>query len=127
MSNPTSLKYADTHEWARLEQTGEVTVGITDHAQDLLGDVVFADLPEVGNRYEAKEVCMILESVKAASDIYLPISGEISAVNSALEDTPELINDDAFGDGWLFKFVPDNKEDLSGLLSAEDYERSLDQ
>jgi glycine cleavage system H protein len=70
---------------------------------------------------------MILESVKAASDIYLPISGEISAVNSALEDTPELINDDAFGDGWLFKFVPDNKDDLSGLLSAEDYERSLDQ
>lgn len=127
MSNPTSLKYADTHEWARLEDNGEITVGITDHAQDLLGDVVFADMPEVGQRFSAKEECMLLESVKAASDIYMPISGEISAINSALEDSPEMINEDSFGDGWLFKFVPDNKDDLNALLSAKAYEDSLDQ
>ena len=84
MSNPISLKYADTHEWIRLDDNGELTVGITEHAQDLLGDLVFADLPEVGQRFEAKEACMLLESVKAASDIYMPVSGEISAINSAL-------------------------------------------
>ncbi len=127
MSNPTSLKYAETHEWARLEDNGEITVGITDHAQDLLGDVVFADLPEVGQRFSAKEECMLLESVKAASDIYMPVSGEISAINSNLEDTPEMINEDSFGEGWLFRFVPDNKDDLNALLSATAYEDSLDQ
>jgi glycine cleavage system H protein len=127
MSNPSTLKYAETHEWARLEESGEVTVGITDHAQDLLGDVVFADLPEVGHRFSAKEECMLLESVKAASDIYMPISGEISQINSTLEDSPELINEDSFGEGWLFKFLPDNQDDLAELLSASDYEASLDQ
>jgi len=127
MSNPSTLKYAETHEWTRLEDSGEITVGITDHAQDLLGDVVFADLPEVGQRFAAKEECMLLESVKAASDIYMPISGEISAINANLEDSPELINEDSFGEGWLFKFVPDNKDDLDALLSATAYEASLDQ
>ncbi|RLA04499.1 MAG: glycine cleavage system protein GcvH [Gammaproteobacteria bacterium] len=126
MSNPTSLKYAQSHEWVRLEDSGELTVGITDHAQDLLGDLVFAELPEVGQRFDAKEECMLLESVKAASDIYMPVSGEISAVNPALEDTPEQINEDAFGGGWLFKVVPDNRNDIEALLSAEDYEASLD-
>ncbi len=126
MSNPTSLKYAQSHEWVKLEDSGELTVGITDHAQDLLGDLVFAELPEVGQRFDAKEECMLLESVKAASDIYMPVSGEISAVNPALEDTPEQINEDAFGDGWLFKVVPDNRNDIEALLSAEDYEASLD-
>ena len=82
--NPSSLKYLDTHEWAKLEESGEITVGITDHAQDLLGDLVFAELPEVGQRFAAKEQCMLLESVKAASDIYMPVSGEISAVNTKL-------------------------------------------
>jgi len=127
MSNPSSLKYADTHEWARLEESGEVTVGITDHAQDLLGDLVFAELPEVGQRFEAKEQCMLLESVKAASDIYMPISGEISAINTSLVDEPEIVNEDSFGVGWLFKIQPDNSSDLESLLSVEGYESSLDE
>lgn len=127
MTTPTSLKYADTHEWVRLEQTGEITVGITDHAQDLLGDMVFAELPEVGQRFIAKEQCMLLESVKAASDIYMPVGGEISAVNTNLEDEPELINQDSFGDGWLFKLQPDNASDVDALLSADDYEATLDE
>ncbi|MBL4637894.1 MAG: glycine cleavage system protein H [Gammaproteobacteria bacterium] len=127
MSNPTSLKYAQTHEWVRVEPTGELTVGITEHAQDLLGDLVFAELPEVGQRYAAKEECMLLESVKAASDIYMPVGGEISAVNTSLEDEPELINQDSFGDGWLFKIQPDNQEDIDALLSADAYEASLDE
>ena len=126
MSNPSSLKYADTHEWVRLEESGELTIGITDHAQDLLGDLVFADLPEVGQRFSAQEECMLLESVKAASDIYMPVSGEISAINSDLEDEPEKINEDSFGEGWLFKIQPDNSADIEALLSAEDYETSLD-
>lgn len=127
MNNPTSLKYADTHEWVRLEDTGELTVGITDHAQDLLGDLVFAELPEVGQRFSAQEQCMLLESVKAASDIYMPVSGEISAVNTNLEDEPELINQDSFGEGWLFKLQADNASDVDALLSADDYEASLDE
>jgi glycine cleavage system H protein len=127
MSNPSSLKYAGTHEWVRSEDSKEFTVGITDHAQDLLGDVVFADLPEVGQRFSAKEECMLLESVKAASDIFMPVSGEVSAINNELEDNPELINEDSFGAGWLFKFVPDNPNDINELLSAEGYELSLDQ
>ena len=126
MSNPTFLKYADTHEWVRVEDTGEVTVGITEHAQDLLGDLVFAELPEVGQRFAAKEACMLLESVKAASDIYMPVSGEISAINTALVDEPEIINQAPFTGGWLFKIQPDNVADIEGLLSAEAYERSLD-
>ncbi len=126
MSNPSALKYANTHEWVRLEESGELTVGITDHAQDLLGDLVFADLPEVGQRFSAQEECMLLESVKAASDIYMPVSGEISAINSELEDEPEKINEDSFGEGWLFKIQADNSADIEALLSAEDYETSLD-
>jgi len=127
MSNPSSLKYASTHEWVRLEESGELTVGITDHAQDLLGDLVFAELPEVGQRFSAEEECMLLESVKAASDIYMPVSGEISVVNTKLEDEPEIINEDSFGEGWLFKIQADNSADIEGLLSAEGYESSLDE
>jgi glycine cleavage system H protein len=126
MSDPSSLKYAETHEWVRPEDGGELTVGITEHAQDLLGDLVFAELPEVGQHFAAKEECMLLESVKAASDIYMPVSGEISAINMALVDEPELINQQPFGDGWLFKIQPDNVADIDGLLSAEAYEKSLD-
>lgn len=126
MSNPSSLKYAETHEWIRREDNGELTIGITEHAQDLLGDLVFAELPEAGQRFSAKEECMLLESVKAASDIYMPVSGEISAVNTALVDEPELINQAPFGEGWLFKIQPDNIDDVNGLLSAEAYEQSLD-
>jgi glycine cleavage system H protein len=128
MSNPSSLKYADTHEWIRPEEVGgELTVGITEHAQDLLGDLVFAELPEVGQRFAAKEECMLLESVKAASDIYMPVSGEITAINMALVDEPELINQQPFGDGWLFKIQPDNATDIDGLLSAESYAQFLDE
>lgn len=127
MSEPSSLKYAETHEWVRPEDSGELTVGITEHAQDLLGDLVFAELPEVGQRFTVKEQCMLLESVKAASDIYMPVNGEISAINMALVDEPELINQQPFGDGWLFKIQPDNLADIDGLLSAEAYEQSLDE
>jgi len=127
MSNPSNLKYAASHEWVRLEDNGELTVGITDHAQDLLGDLVFADLPEVGLRFAAKEECMLLESVKAASDIYMPVNGEISAINVELVDEPEKINEDSLNEGWLFKIQPDNSSDIEGLLSAEEYETSLDE
>ncbi len=125
--NPASLKYVETHEWVKSDDSAELTVGITDHAQDLLGDLVFAELPEVGQRFSAKEEVMLLESVKAASDIYMPVSGVISAVNTALEDSPELINEDPFGEGWLFKLEADNSTDIDGLLSAQEYEHSLDE
>lgn len=127
MSNPVFLKYAETHEWVRLEDNGELTVGITDHAQDLLGDLVFAELPEVGQRFLAKEECMLLESVKAASDIYMPVNGEISAINTVLVDEPEVTNEYPFTEGWLFKIQPDNAADIEGLLSVDDYEKSLDE
>ena len=127
MSLPTDLKYAKSHEWAQLNDDGLITVGITDHAQDLLGDVVFVELPEVGSKFAAEEECMLVESVKAASDIYMPISGEIVAVNNELEDEPELINQECYNEGWLFKFQPDNAADLSAMLSADDYEASLDE
>ena len=127
MNNPDTLSYAKTHEWVKSEDNGELTVGITDHAQDLLGDLVFAELPTVGSHVSAAEPCMLLESVKAASDIYMPLSGEVTAVNEALEDTPELVNEDAFGDGWLFKIRPDDIKDVDSLLSASAYESSLDE
>lgn len=121
------LKYAASHEWVRVEEDGQITVGITDHAQDLLGDLVFADLPEVGQTFSREAVCMTLESVKAASDIYMPLSGNIVAINSALEDEPELINQDAFGDGWLFKLAADDISQLDSLLTESEYEASLDE
>ncbi|MFT7235849.1 MAG: glycine cleavage system H protein [Methylophagaceae bacterium] len=127
MANPEQLKYATSHEWVRVEDNGELTIGITDHAQDQLGDVVFADLPAVDLSLAAQQTCMLLESVKAASDIYMPVSGKIIAVNTALEDEPELINEDAYGNGWLFKMKPDNQADVASLLSLGQYEASLDE
>ena len=122
MSNlPTELKYAKTHEWARDEGDGTITVGITDHAQDQLGDLVFVDLPEQGDSVEAGEECAVVESVKAASDIYSPASGEIIAVNAALEDSPEMVNEGAFGDGWLFKVKMSDASELNNLLDADGY------
>lgn len=122
MSNlPTELKYAKTHEWARDEGDGTITVGITDHAQDQLGDLVFVDLPEEGDSVEAGADCAVVESVKAASDIYSPASGEIIAVNTALEDSPEMVNESAFGDGWLFKVKMSNPSELDNLLDANGY------
>jgi glycine cleavage system H protein len=126
MSNPSELKYAATHEWVRQEENGELTVGITDHAQDQLGDLVFVELPEVGKRFEAAAACMLLESVKAASDIYMPVAGEIVAVNSALEDEPEQVNEGPFSGGWLFRLKPDAIEDSEDLLTSKDYELTLD-
>jgi glycine cleavage system H protein len=127
MTNPEQLKYATSHEWVKVDESGELTIGITDHAQDQLGDVVFADLPTLEQTIPAQQACMLLESVKAASDIYMPVSGKITAVNTALEDTPELINDDAYGKGWLFRMVPENQADLEKLLSLSEYESSLDE
>ncbi|MEY3018527.1 MAG: hypothetical protein RL336_1662 [Pseudomonadota bacterium] len=128
MSNiPTELRYASSHEWARLEDDGSVVVGITDHAQEALGDVVFVELPEVGATVAMGAECAVVESVKAASDIYAPISGEIVEVNEALEDAPETINSDSYGDGWMFRIQPDNEEQLDDLLDAEGYAAELDE
>lgn len=127
MSNPEQLKYASSHEWVRTEENGTLTVGITDHAQDQLGDIVFAELPVLEKRIAGKEACMLIESVKAASDIYMPVSGKIIAINPALEDEPELINQDAYGAGWLFKVAPDNLAELDALLSLSQYDASLDE
>jgi len=122
MSNlPTELKYAKSHEWARDEGDGTVTVGITDHAQSQLGDLVFVDLPEEGDSVDAGADCAVVESVKAASDIYSPVSGEIVGVNAALADSPEMVNESAFGDGWLFKVKMSDASQLEGLLDADGY------
>ena len=122
MSNiPAELRYASSHEWARLESDGTVTVGITDHAQDLLGDVVFVECPDVGRQVSAGEECAVVESVKAASDIYAPISGEVIAVNEALTDSPELVNSEPYGAAWFFKIKPSDVSELDKLLDADAY------
>ncbi|MCL4409454.1 glycine cleavage system protein GcvH [Aliidiomarina haloalkalitolerans] len=128
MSNvPTELKYAASHEWIRDEGDGIYTVGITEHAQELLGDMVFVDLPEVGDNVSAGDDVAVAESVKAASDIYAPIAGEIVAVNEELEDSPELVNSDPYGDGWLFKIKADDETEVEGLLDAEGYAASIEE
>ena len=128
MSNiPSELKYATSHEWVRNEGNGIVTVGITEHAQDLLGDMVFVELPDVGDEVSTGDDVAVAESVKAASDIYAPVSGEIVEVNEDLEDSPELVNSDAFGDGWLFKIKLDDEVELANLLDADGYANSIDE
>ena len=128
MSNiPSELKYATSHEWVRNEGDGTVTVGITEHAQDLLGDMVFVELPDVGDEVSTGDDVAVAESVKAASDIYAPVSGEVVAVNEDLEDSPELVNSDAFGDGWLFKIKVEDAGELDNLLDAEGYAHSIDE
>ena len=124
---PSELKYASSHEWARLEEDGTVTVGISDHAQDALGDVVFVELPEVGNTLAAGEEAGVVESVKAASDIYAPVGGEVLAVNEQLEDEPETVNADPYNDGWIFKLQPTDSSELDALLNAEDYQARCDE
>lgn len=122
MSNiPAELRYAATHEWARLEEDGTVTVGITDHAQDSLGDVVFVELPELDGLIQAGSEAGVVESVKAASDIYAPVSGTVIAINETLEDAPETINEDPYGSGWFFKLRPADVAELDELLDAEGY------
>ena len=122
MNIPANLKYTKSHEWAKLEADGSVTVGITDHAQEALGDIVFLELPEAGRTVKAGEECAVVESVKAASDIYAPIAGEIVARNDAAVDAPESVNQDAHAT-WLFKIKPANAADLDGLLDATAYEK----
>jgi glycine cleavage system H protein len=123
---PGDLKFLKTHEWARVEGDGKVTVGISDHAQGLLGDLVYVELPQVGDRVEAGNACAVVESVKAASDVYAPVSGTVVAVNSALADKPETINEDAFGEGWLFQLAIEDAEQLNELLEPDDYAEQLD-
>lgn len=118
---PKELKYQDSHEWVRDEGDGTATIGITDHAQDSLGDVVFVELPEVGRVLAVGEESAVVESVKAASDIYAPVSGEVIAINEALEDDPEIVNNSPYGDGWFFKVRMANASELEGLLDAASY------
>ncbi|KQN64859.1 glycine cleavage system protein GcvH [Rahnella rivi] len=128
MSNvPSDLKYASSHEWVRSEGNGVYTVGITEHAQELLGDMVFVDLPEVGREVAAGEDCAVAESVKAASDIYSPISGEIVAVNGELEGSPELVNSEPYGTGFLFQIKASDESELANLLDAEAYAASVEE
>jgi glycine cleavage system H protein len=128
MSNiPSELKYATTHEWIRNEGNGIVTVGITEHAQDLLGDMVFVELPEVGDNVTTGDDICVAESVKAASDIYAPVTGEVVEINEELEDAPELVNSDAFGAGWLFKVKMEDESELESLLDAQGYASSIDE
>ena len=120
MSIPTELKYTDTHEWVRKESDGTFSVGITHHAQDLLGDLVYVENPEVGRNIKKGEECGVVESVKAASDIYAPVSGEVVAVNEELADAPEKINESAY-DAWMFRLRPEKPEELESLLGASGY------
>ena len=119
---PTDLRYTSSHEWVRLEEDGTVTVGITDHAQDALGDLVFVEPPEVGAELSQGEACCVIESVKAASDIYMPITGEIIDTNPALTDEPEIINNSSYVDGWIFKIKPADEDDIEQLMDASSYE-----
>ena len=124
---PGDLKFLKSHEWARLDGNGQVTVGISDHAQGLLGDLVYVELPNVGDAIEAGTACAVVESVKAASDVYAPVSGTVLEVNSALADKPETINEDAYGDGWLFVLAINDTEQLNELLAPDDYAELLEE
>ena len=120
---PENLKYLESHEWAKIEDDGTVTVGISDHAQELLGDIVFVELPQVGSLIEKQADVAVVESVKAASDVYSPVSGEIIATNENLENAPETVNSSPYDDGWFFKVKPTNIEEVSDLLDAEAYKQ----
>ena len=123
---PANLRFAESHEWARREADGTVTVGISDHAQEALGDVVFVELAEVGATFEAQGQAGVVESVKAASDIYAPVAGEVIAVNEELSGSPELLNSDPYG-AWIFKLKPSNPADLEKLLDAAGYKSAIDE
>jgi len=127
MSNvPADLRYTKSHEWLRKNDDGSLTVGISDHAQEQLGDLVFVDLPEAGTAYITGADCCVIESVKAASDVYSPVAGTVVEVNAALADTPELINSDPYGDGWLFRLQPDDATAIDTLLDADGYQAVVD-
>ncbi len=126
MSNiPSDLKYTASHEWVRDNGDGTISVGITDHAQEALGDLVHLELPDVGAEYGAEDGCAVAESVKAASDIYAPVSGIVIEINEAVQDSPELVNSDPYGDGWLFMLRVEDEAELDGLLSAEAYKAEI--
>ena len=123
---PGDLKFLKSHEWARVEGDGKVTIGISDHAQGLLGDLVYVELPSVGDRVEAGNASAVVESVKAASDVYSPVTGTVVEVNSALSDKPETINEDAYGDGWLFVVELADADQLNGLFGPDEYAELLE-
>lgn len=126
MSNiPSELKYATSHEWVRNDGNGIVTVGITEHAQELLGDMVFVELPEIDDEVSTGDDVAVAESVKAASDIYAPVTGTVVEINEELEDAPELVNSDAYGDGWMFKVKIEDESELDNLLDAQGYADSI--
>ncbi len=122
---PADLKYTREHEWLRIEGD-EATIGITEHAQELLGDMVFVDMPKVGNIFDMGADCAVVESVKAASDVYMPVSAEIIAINDALESSPELVNSDPYGDGWLFRIKIKDMNEINDLLDADAYQAFVD-
>ena len=122
---PTDLKYVASHEWVRLEPDGSLTIGITDHAQAALGDLVFVEAPEAGRVLKAGDSCAVVESVKAASDVYAPVAGTVTAANPALTDAPELLNSDPYGDAWLWKMQPADPSALEKLLDADGYAKAL--
>ena len=124
---PTELKYASSHEWARLESDGTIVVGITDHAQAALGDIVYIELPEVGGTLDAGSEVAVVESVKAASDIYSPLSGEVIEINPALEDEPGTVNISPYADGWFFRVKPSEASELDDMMDASDYQAMVDE
>jgi glycine cleavage system H protein len=119
---PKELKYTKSHEWVRVESDGTITVGITDHAQELMGDMVYVELPDAGRKVEAGKECAVVESVKAASDVYAPVTGEIVGANDGLGGSPETVNKDPYGAGWMFRLKPASKADIDALLDAAAYE-----
>ncbi len=127
VETPTDLKYAETHEWLRQDGDGVIAIGITDYAQDALGDVVYVELPEVGDQLSAQDEAGAVESVKAASDIFAPVSGEVIAINEVLEDAPETINESPYGDGWFFKLQMSDPAEMESLLNAEQYITSTEE
>ena len=124
---PGDLKFLKSHEWARVEGDGRITVGISDHAQGLLGDLVYVELPQIGDRIEAGNACAVVESVKAASDVYAPVTGTVVEVNAALADKPETINEDAYGDGWIFVLEAEESDQMNDLLAPDDYAELLEE
>jgi glycine cleavage system H protein len=125
---PHELKYTKSHEWIRKEDDGSYTIGITDHAQSLLGDMVFIELPELGDEFEQGQECGVVESVKAASDLYAPVTGEVVAINESLDDSPEIVNSDPYNEGWIFTIKPITDEtDLQDVIDAEAYEEIVNE
>lgn len=124
---PSDLRYTRDHEWLRPMEDGTLLMGITDHAQDALGDLVFVEVPEPGDKLAAGDACAVVESVKAASDVYCPVSAEVLEVNESLTDSPELLNSDPYGEGWLMRIQPEDAREIDGLMTPEDYEQFLEE